>query len=180
MFEKGITSDLANAILLQTNVSEVGKFEIFSNKWSTADDFGEVRKSVNVSLFEHIIPFYAKLSLDASLGLAFFLREPLKNSYYHGGNGQPHELEFGVFISEKIIIAGHFDGGDYFSRQDVKEKYESRISVGEKHNAGVYGIGAGCGTPSLYYSSNLIFVDTVTRTLYAGISTNNGDFFSKL
>jgi len=141
------------------------------------DNTDDLRKIAKDVWLQTIQPYYRKFGIDAVNGIFNFLVEPLKNANYHGCSTLDNPIKMGVFMTSQALVATYNDGGPYFKRQDVKEAYENKIPHPEKHKIEHKDVGFGFGTEIIYDLSDLIYVETITGTLFTGVSTSKGVFF---
>lgn len=128
----------------------------------------DVHKVGTKTLVEIIMPFYESRGMKLGLNkISFFIGEPLKNANFYSGNDKP--IIFGIFLSEKGLVASYNDSGEYFKRQDVKHCWENKIKHPDKHKRGIHGVGIGFGTGYIYNAASIIYVDDIAGTLYIGM-----------
>ena len=59
--------------------------------------------------------------VDEQLGdTQMIFHEALVNAIWHGANNE-HPVKTAIFLGEKGVCFGFYDGGDYFKREDIKE-----------------------------------------------------------
>ncbi|MFA5258650.1 MAG: hypothetical protein WC979_08565 [Candidatus Pacearchaeota archaeon] len=98
----------------------------------------------------------------------FFIRfghvaiETLIDTVKHGVFPVSHRL----FIAQKGVCQGVQDSGDFYKREDVKQKVESRILL-EEITPETMGLDHGRGLAYVYAMSNAIEVDTTNGILWA-------------
>jgi hypothetical protein len=95
------------------------------------------------------------------------IAEPVKNTNIHGGNGKSHINKVEIFLAPKRFVASFWDGGEFYKRDDIKQKYEKKIHPNEwhdNHNFPTFH----AGTEIIFKGSEFIYVDTVAGKLYLG------------
>lgn len=134
-------------------------------------NYKEARGKLMKIFISDINKYYA-----SDFGLPVFgsnVSELIKNSYYHG-DALDKGLEFGYFYSPRNIVIGCNDFGDYFTKEDIKEKWENRekiISSGKmlnENNKCVSGNGVGLDLFIYNYYKDLL------------IDTSQGSFFGRI
>ncbi|MGV8169089.1 MAG: hypothetical protein ACP5N3_03455 [Candidatus Nanoarchaeia archaeon] len=157
----------------------INNCKFIQKKFQSVDDVDFLREMIEDLYVGEISSFYKDKNRNMFLlpGLFNILIEPLKNANFHGGNNKEHVVDFGLFLSDKILIAGYCDGGDFFARPEIKYSYENRIEVNEKNIVSNTEIGYGVGTGLVYRFADLLAVDNSSKTLYLGILTKNSYFF---
>ena len=88
--------------------------------------------------------------------------EALIDSVKHGVFPISHRL----FIAQSGVCQGVSDSGDFYKREDVKQKVESRIPL-EEITPEIIGLDHGRGLAYVYAMSNAIEVDTTNGILWA-------------
>jgi hypothetical protein len=114
--------------------------------------------------------------VDEQLGdTQMIFHEALVNAIWHGANNE-HPVKTAIFLGEKGVCFGFYDGGDYFKREDIKEIWEakkrSQIDLNVTHRGKSDGqicanspMGGG-GSYHLFRDSDIIEVDTNRGILY--------------
>ena len=145
-------------------------YKYINQKFHYDPKLKSTRKLAIDSVFEIIKPYYESNGHSINNGLFNFLVEPLKNSNFYSLADSGREGVFELFLESKSLVAGYFDGGDYFKRKDVKECWENRIYHKEKRHVESDQVGYGIGTQLIYGIADLIFVDNLAGKLYTGIN----------
>ena len=158
------------------NSSEIKKFQ---KSFRYEEDFFSIRETITNLCEYTLLPYYEKLGRPIRRSIYNFLIEPLKNSNYYALKDTNNEGVFELFYSPKSFIAGYFDGGEYFKKEDVKECWENRIFHKEKANVNIKGIGHGVGTQIIYEFANFIFIDNLEGKLYTGINFEENVVFQE-
>lgn len=100
-----------------------------------------------------------------------FIKEALKNVNDHGR--MPLSLK--VFLTPSRMVTGFRDSGDFYKDEKVKEKIESRKEFPQKPQRIKEGRKlCSLGISEMYQMSDLIYVDTLTGTLYLGFKKTEG------
>jgi len=173
-------------LLGRENISVgAGCVATYFKKFPYMENCDDVRDIVSDVRTEFIMPFYQKINIDVRTGVYNILVEPLKNANFHGGNYKIHDVEFGLILTDKLLIASYFDGGDFFGREDIKNHFENRTRFEDKHIVpgheipGKRQVGLGLGMTYIYDFADIIKVDINTKTMYLGLKTDNVLFFQK-
>ena len=165
----------------------IGSDEIESHKkyfWYEEEPLDKNREIIVKSYLDIIKPYYEKFGRHISPGMFNFLIEPIKNSNYYSLKESGKRGVFELFLSPKKLVAGYFDGGEYFKKKDVKDCWENRILHKERKSVelrkkGIKEIGFGIGTQKIYYIADFIFVDNLEGKLYTGIDFDKNVAFGK-
>ncbi len=89
--------------------------------------------------------------------------EPLRNAMEHGNQFQAgKQVATAIWFGQKGVTLAFRDEGDYFSRPEIKQRYENRESNPTTRSTGV----GGHGTKGLKKYANSILVATDQNTLY--------------
>lgn len=120
------------------------------------------------ALMRRIKPYYRQRELESDNSPYNFLVEPLKNANFHS-DSENSMIRFDLVLTPLVLAASYNDEGSYFRRQEVKEAWENKIVLPEKHKVDSKQVGYGAGTGFIYDLADLIHVDTDSGTLYIGM-----------
>lgn len=115
-----------------------------------------------------IEPFYQDRGINAQFAVYNLLSETLKNAVFHSQSDAA--IQANLMVSPSALLFDINDGGEYFTRPDIKSHWEAKEKHPQRHEAGVKGVGYNRGTIHIYGFSDLIFVQNSTATLYLGVT----------
>jgi len=144
-----------------------------SRIWKFAPEGFDV-KSARRKIVEEYIPLLNdKYSNGHWAGIGYqtfyLVGELIRNAYYHG-EGEKHEVTLGAFLSPDVAVVGCNDGGDYFTRPEIKDAWERRLKIpssGLKLDENrKFLSGANIGRDWIYSRVDEIFIDTDSGTFF--------------
>ena len=133
-----------------------------------SQDYQDVRRQLRryVSLLDD---YYSEKGIANPVGFQTYSlpREFIKNAYHHGG-GKNHTVEFGIFLVPESTVVGCMDGGDYFTRPEIKQIWEEKIPVRSRvpQTSAESEFGFNCGNGMIYSLTDAIYVDNGTGTIF--------------
>lgn len=131
------------------------------------DTIGYVKKMVE----EDIRPYYEGWDIQISELLEQFVLAPLKNAITNSKDSIT--VNVNLYLNQKALVLSCNDHGDYFTRKEIKYRWEQRLKP-ETHNQDTKEIiNYHTSIQTIYIMSDLIHVDNTTGTLYVGITPKN-------